>query len=157
MKYTVETEIDLPLGKVIELFDNPDNLKYWMDGLVNFESISGIPGQAGAKSRLIFRMGNRNIEMTETITARRLPDEFTGTYEANGVYNIVKNRFISIQGNRTRYITENYFEFKGFMKIIAFIMPGSFKRQSLKYLQDFKHFAEDDIRNLNVIQLNGTH
>ena len=157
MKYTVETEIDLPLGKVIELFDNPDNLKYWMDGLVNFESISGIPGQPGAKSRLIFRMGNRNIEMTETITVKRLPEEFTGTYEANGVYNIVKNRFISIPGNKTLYITENYFEFKGFMKIIAFIMPGSFKRQSLKYLQDFKRFAEVDIRNLIVIQLNGTH
>jgi carbon monoxide dehydrogenase subunit G len=27
MKYTVETEINLPIARVVELFDDPENLK----------------------------------------------------------------------------------------------------------------------------------
>lgn len=142
MKYSCETEINKPVDKVVELFDNPDNLKKWMEGLQSFEHISGTPGQPGAKSRLKFKMGKRELEMIETITVRDLPAEFSGTYEAKGVFNVVKNRFISINGNKTKYISEQEFQFKGFMKIIAALMPGAFKKQSMKYLNDFKTFAE---------------
>ena len=142
MKYSTEIEIDRPIGKVIELFDNADNLKKWMEGLQSFEHISGTPGQPGAKSRLKFKMGKREMEMIETITTRNLPDEFSGTYEANGAYNIVKNRFIKLSDTRTKYITEHEFQFNGFMKIIAFLMPGAFKKQSMKYMVAFKSFAE---------------
>ena len=75
MKYTSEIEINSPIDKVIELFDNPDNMDKWMKGLQSFEPISGKPGQVGAKSRLKFKMGKREIEMIETITVRNLPDE----------------------------------------------------------------------------------
>jgi len=142
MKYTVEIEINSPVDRVVELFDNPDNLKKWMDGLQSFEHLSGTPGQPGAKSRLKFLMGKRELEMIETITVRNLPSEFTGNYEAKGVFNIVKNSFSPLPGNRTRYATEQEFQFKGFMKIIAFLMPGAFTKQSLKYLADFKTFVE---------------
>ncbi len=46
MQYTNEVIINLPVDKVVELFDNPDNMKYWQPGLVSFENISGTPGQA---------------------------------------------------------------------------------------------------------------
>lgn len=142
MKYTSEIEINSPIDKVIELFDNPDNMDKWMKGLQSFEPISGKPGQVGAKSRLKFKMGKREIEMIETITVRNLPDEFSGTYDAKGVFNIVKNRFISLPDNRTKYISEQEFQFSGFMKIIGFLMPSAFKKQSMKYLNDFKTFVE---------------
>ncbi len=142
MKYTSEIEINLPVEKVIELFDNPDNLGKWMAGLQSFEHISGVPGEPGARSRLKFKMGKREMEMIETIIVRNLPDEFTGTYEANGVFNIVKNKFIPLPDNRTKYISEQEFQFKGLMKIIGALMPNMFKKQSVKYLRDFKAFAE---------------
>jgi carbon monoxide dehydrogenase subunit G len=142
MKYTSEIEINKPIDKVIELFDNPENLKKWMNGLQSFEPVSGTPGQPGSKSKLKFKMGNREIEMIETITTRNLPEEFSGTYEAKGVFNIVKNQFIRVTDNKTKYVTENEFQFKGFMKIIGLLMPGAFKKQSLKYLTDFKNFVE---------------
>lgn len=142
MKYKQEIEIDKPIDQVIALFDNPDNMSKWMEGLQSFEPISGTPGQPGAKSKLKFKMGNREIEMIETITVRNLPDEFSGSYEAKGVFNIVKNKFIKISNNKTKYISECKFQFTGFMKIIAFLMPNSFKKQSMKYLVDFKEFAE---------------
>ncbi|QQS30815.1 MAG: SRPBCC family protein [Sphingobacteriales bacterium] len=144
MKYTVEIEINKPIDKVIELFDNVDNMGKWMEGLQSFEPLSGTPGQVGAKSKLRFKMGKREIEMIETITVRNLPEEFSGTYEVDNVFNIVKNKFVKISEERTKYITENEFQFKGiFMKIIAFLMPGAFKKQSLQYLNAFKKFAEN--------------
>jgi uncharacterized membrane protein len=142
MKYTTEIEISKSIDRVVELFDNPANLDKWMEGLLSFEPLSGTPGHPGAKSRLRFKMGKREIEMIETITTRNLPDEFTGTYEAKGVYNIVTNRFVKLPGNRTKYISEHEFQFTGIMKLVAFLMPGAFRKQSMKYLADFKKFAE---------------
>lgn len=143
MKYNCEIEIDQPVDKVIELFDNPDNLKKWMEGLQSFEAVSGEPGQPGAKSKLKFKMGKREMEMIETITVRNLPEEFSGTYVMNGVYNIVTNKFVPLSYNRTKYISRQEFQFHNpMMKILAFLMPGIFKKQSMKYLESFKKFAE---------------
>lgn len=148
MKYKTEIEINLPVKKVIQLFDNPDNLKHWMAGLQSFEHLSGTPGQPGAKSRLRFKMGNRDMELIETVTKRNLPEEFTGTYETNGVFNIVKNTFEELPGGKTKYVTENEFQFQSLpMKIMGWLMPGAFKKQSLKYLRDFKTFAESQPRD----------
>lgn len=143
MKYSTEIEINLPVAKVIELFDDPENLKHWQPGLKSFEHISGVPGQVGAKSKLLFQMGKREMEMIETITARNLPQEFSGTYEVDGVFNIVKNYFVPIDENRTKYISEQEFQFKGFMKIMGWLMPGMFKKQSQTFLENFKNFAEN--------------
>lgn len=143
MKFITEIEINKPLDKVIECFDNPEFMFEWMEGLKSFEPISGEQGQVGAKSKMKFLMGKREIEMIETITVRNLPEEFTGTYEANGVFNIVKNRFIKLSDTKTKYITENEFQFKGFMKLIGFLMPGAFKKQSYKFQKDFKAFVEN--------------
>ncbi|MEQ8714339.1 MAG: SRPBCC family protein [Cyclobacteriaceae bacterium] len=144
MKFTQEIEIEKPIDTVITLFDNPDNLDKWMEGLESFEPLSENPGQPGAKSRLKFKMGKREIEMIETITVRNLPEEFSGTYEAKGVFNIVKNKFVKLSENKTRYITENEFQLKGFMKLMGFIMPSAFKKQSMKYMVAFKQFVENE-------------
>ena len=142
MKFKCEIDINLPREKVIELFDDPDNLSKWQPGLISFSHISGTPGQVGAKSKLVYKMGKREIEMMETITKRNLPDEFDGTYEAKGVFNKVSNRFVQISDSKTKWISENEFNFNGFMSLLALFMPGAFKKQSMKYLERFKEFAE---------------
>ncbi|MEJ2596257.1 MAG: SRPBCC family protein [bacterium] len=141
MKFTLEIEINLPRDKVIELFDNPDNLVEWQNGFVSYEPLEGKPGEEGSTARLRYKMGNRDIEMTETITRKTLPEEFNGTYEAKGVFNIIRNRFID-QGTTTRWISENEFYFTGIMRFLAFFLPGAFRKQSLKYMRNFKTFAE---------------
>ena len=144
MKYTTEIEINLPRERVIELFDNPDNLSKWQHELRSFEHLSGEPGQPGAKSKLIYKMGKREVEMIETVTKRELPDHFDGTYEANGVYNMQKNRFIDTGKGTTLWISESEFRFSGFMKVMAFFMKGAFKKQTQKFMQQFKEFAESE-------------
>ena len=142
MKYTNEIEIKAPIHRVIELFDNVDNLAMWQPGLISFEHLSGTAGQVGAKSKLKYRMGKRDIEMIETITKKNLPEEFSGTYEAKGVLNIISNRFIAVNENTTKMVAKNEFQFKGFMKIVSLLMPGVFKKQTQQYLEQFKTFVE---------------
>lgn len=146
MRYTVQTTINAPIDEVIKRFDNVDTMKEWMPGLIKFEHLSGEPGQVGAQSKLTYQMGKRTIEMIETITERDLPRTFNGTYIANGVYNEVGNSFKAIDENTTHHLSEQYFQFKGGMKLIGFLFPNAFKKQSQKYLDDFKAFVERDYR-----------
>ena len=151
MKYTNEVIINRPIEKVVALFDDPDSLAKWQPGFVSLEPISGIPGEAGSKSKLTYKMGKRTVEMIETITFRNLPETFQGTYEANGVWNEVKNYFEPLTENQTRYWTENEFKLKGMMKIMGWMMPGMFKKQSQKYLDLFKTYVENEERSDEVI------
>ena len=143
MKFTVKIKINLARNKVIELFDSTENLKKWQPVLLSFEHQSGTPGEVGAKSRLQYKMGKREIEMVETITVKNLPDEFSGIYEAKGVWNEVKNYFYKVDKNTNKWVSENEFRCSGFIKIIAFFMPGSFKKETMKYLEYFKEFSEN--------------
>ncbi len=143
MKYSNQIEINLPLERVIELFDNGENLAKWQPGLLSFEHLSGEPGQPGSKSKLRYKMGKRELEMIETITLNELPHRMNGTYEANGTLNIMSNRFEAVDNNTTRWVSDNEFQFSNFpMKIMGWLMPGSFKKQSYKYMEHFKAFAE---------------
>ncbi len=144
MKFTCSVEIDLPIKKVIELFDNPENLIEWQDGFVAIERINGIPGELGSKSRLIYMMRNKEMELIETIKVKKLPEEMIGLYEHKHMVNTMTTRFKEISPNKTKYESEiEYTKFNGFVpKLMAFLMPGVFKKQTQKWLNQFKAFAE---------------
>ncbi len=144
MKYSVEKTINLPRARVIELFDDAGNMFKWQKGLQSFETISGEPGQPGAKARMVYDMNGRKVEMIETIEKRNLPDEFTGTYEASGVWNSVGNFFSEEGPDKTRWKIETEFRFNGLMRVISFFMRGSFPKQTEQMMQDFKVFAENE-------------
>lgn len=142
MNYTVTVEIDVPRARVVELFDNPDLYPKWQECLVSLERLEGDPGQVGTRTRLRHQMGRRKYEMVETVTVRDLPDVFTATYEADGVWNEAVNRFTEREGGGTRWTIETEFHCKGFMRVMAFLMPGMFKKETQKVMNAFKVFAE---------------
>ena len=144
MKYSTEIIIDLPREEVIRKLDNVDNMKHWQRGLVNYKVLQGVPGKEGTTMELEYQMGKRNVVLIETITKNVFPAEFHANYDTKGVHNVQKNFFQEMEGNKTKWVSESEFEFKGFgMKMMAFLMPGAFKKQSLKYLKDYKDFAEN--------------
>ncbi len=144
MKYTLEIEINQPIDQLVELFDNEDNLFKWMNGLQSIEHLEGKPGEKGSTTKMLFKEGKREVEMIETIIENKLPEEFIATYEAKGVYNLAKINFVSITDTKTKYVSEQEFQFKGFIKLIGLLMPGMFKKQTYKYLKMFKEFAENN-------------
>jgi hypothetical protein len=142
MKYTTKIDIRQPLSKVIDLFDSTENMYKWQTGLVSFEHISGKPGEEGSRSRLNYNMGKREVEMIETITKRNFPDEFSGTYEAKGVWNHQQHFFEAVDDQTTRWTSVSEFRCSGFMKLMCWLMPGAFRKQTLKMMNQFKTFAE---------------
>ena len=143
MKYQQQITINKPRKEVVARYSNPDNMKHWQQGFIFMKPINGKPGEEGSQNLLKYDMGKRQIEMTETIIKNNLPDEFSATYEAKGVYNYQVNRFSPTMETSTLWITDNEFKFTGFMKLFGWFMPGAFKKQSQKYMEDFKAFVED--------------
>jgi uncharacterized protein YndB with AHSA1/START domain len=148
MRYQLELEINAPRERVVKLFLDPDNLQRWQPDLVRFEQIgSGAPRAVGAKSKQVHRMGKREFEMIETITVYSPPEEFAATYEAEGVCNLISNRLTETADGTTRWVLNSHFKFSSLMmKLMALLLPGMFKKQTLTFMQRFKEFAEKSVR-----------
>ena len=143
MKYATAIEIELPRDEMLALLDDPENMKHWQRGLKSFRLLSGEPGEEGAQMELEYLMGKRHLLLVETVIKRNFPEEFHLTYDAKGVHNIQKNFFEIAGEGRCKWISESEFQFSGLpMKLMGWLMPGTFKKQSLAYLRDFKNFAE---------------
>jgi hypothetical protein len=57
-------------------------------------------------------------------------------------YNEVEMLFEKLSNNSVKQTSNSYFELKGFMKVMSFLMKGMFKKQSLKYMTAFKNYTE---------------
>ena len=144
MKYNVELTIVLPRYEVIKKMDNVDNMKHWQRGLTSAEHISGTPGQVGAKMQLNYKFGKREMQLIETIAKNDFPREFHANYDTKGMHNIQQNFFEETPEGKTKWISNCEFIPTSFMmKIMTTLMPRAFKKQSKKYMEDFKNFAEN--------------
>ena len=146
MIYTTEIIVNVPLKEFIEKLDNPENMKHWQRGLIDYDHISGVPGEIGSKMKLVYKMGKRKMELIETITFQDLPYAFHVTYDTKGMHNLQENFFEELDENRTKWTSKSEFLPTSFMlRMMTLLMPGAFKKQSKKYLEDFKNFAEKGI------------
>lgn len=152
MKFTCIVEINLPLEKTVELFNNVDHLKEWQDGFISYTHLSGEVGKTGGKSRLEYKQGRNHIVLTETILENNLPKELKALYEHKHMVNTMSNQFSSSEPNKTTYTAYiEYTKFIGFMpKLFAFLVPGMFKKQTQKWLDQFKSFAEKKVLEVNA-------
>jgi hypothetical protein len=148
MKFTCSVDIDRPRDKVVELFKNPDLLKEWQPAFVGKEQVSGAPWQVGSTAKVMFRGRKQHlVEMVETIQSAHLPDEVTMLYEHVHMTNTMRNRFTALAPGKTRWESEiAYTKFNILLpKIMAFLMPGMFRKQTQKWLDGFKAAAEKHI------------
>lgn len=144
MLYTTEIIVKVPLDAFVKKMDNIDNMKHWQRGLQSTEHISGNPGDLGSKLKLNYKYDKRHMEIIETITKNDFPNEFCATYSAKGMNNIQTNYFSETADGFTKWTSINEFTPLSFsMRTMLFLMPKAFKKQSLKYMQDFKNFAEN--------------
>ncbi|MCH8535897.1 MAG: SRPBCC family protein [Flavobacteriaceae bacterium] len=145
MKYTTEIKIDLPIEKVIDIFENPNLLPDWQRGLLYSKLIKGSNGEVGAKRKLKIDLEIRTIIMIETILKKELPHQWHGKYSANGIDSVQKNFFEALNENQTHWMNESEFQFHGGMRIVSKLMPNIFKNRSEQVMKDFKLFAEKGI------------
>jgi hypothetical protein len=86
------------------------------------------------------------MELIETITKRDLPKEFHATYNTKGMHNIQHNYFETTPEGYTKWLSKNEFQPTTLaMHAMLFFMPRTFKKQSVKYMTNFKNFVEHGI------------
>ena len=144
MKFSCRVDISAPLDKVVQAFDSSENLKYWQDGFVSYEHLNGIAGQQGAQAKMIYKIGRRDMVLTETILKNDLPREFNGRYDFKEGSNTMSNRFEIIDRHNSRWIADiEYTRMDSFMmKMMSKIMPGMFRKRTQKWMDQFKVFVE---------------
>jgi hypothetical protein len=119
------------------------NLKHWQRGLTSVEHISGTPGQVGAKMKLNYKFGKNEMHLIETITKNEFPEEFHANYDTKGLHSIQQNFFDETADGKTKWVLKNELIPTSFMmKMMISLMPRTFKKQSKKYMHDFKNFVE---------------
>jgi hypothetical protein len=142
MKYTLSNTISKPLEEVVEKFKDPEGVKHWMEGLQRIEHLSGTPGEVGAKSDFYFLHKEKEMKISETILEQDLPNQIKFAYQSPMGYNEVEMLFEKLSEKSVKQTNNSYFELKGFMKVMSFLMKGMFKKQSLKYMTAFEKYVE---------------
>ena len=145
MKFSGTIEVNRSIELVTGLFADPRYLKEYQEGFQKKELVSGEAGKDGAVSKMYYAMGKRSMELTETITANRLPATFEASYHHKHMDNTLKCTFTALDGNRTRYHSEvEYTRINWLMpKLIALLFPGMYRKQAEKWLHNFKNFVEN--------------
>lgn len=146
MKFNCSVIINQPVDKVAQLFADPKYLKEYQEGFIKKDLISGTAGQEGAISKMYYKTGKREMELTETITLNNLPKEFAASYHHKHMDNTMKCFFISLSDQQTRYDSEiEYTAFRGFIpKMLGLFFKRMFKKQAQQWLDNFKAFAENE-------------
>ncbi|MCB0545425.1 MAG: hypothetical protein KDC70_18000, partial [Saprospiraceae bacterium] len=85
---------------------------------------------------------NKEMKISETILEQDLPRQIKFAYQSPMGYNEVELLFEKLSNNSVRQTNNSFFDLKGFMKIMGFLMKPMFKKQSLKYMTAFKHYVE---------------
>jgi len=151
MKFSCATVIDVPIRKAFQLFVDKDNLKHWQKDLIDYEHISGTPGEAGSVTRLNYK----RVTMVETITSKAVPYELSATYEHKRGEKTVMihkatTRFSQLEQNTTSYTMEMEFvQVFGFIpRIMMALMGGATTRYYQNLALQFKAFSEKKISPL---------
>ena len=142
MKYSNDIVIDVSVDEIIAIFENPENLKHWQPDIKSFTHLKGDLGQPGAVTKLRVDMIIREIEMTETVISRNIPDAIVLKYEADGVVNTVTNSFIILTPTKTKWVMNNHFIFAGFMKFASAPLKPIFRKKTYDTMKQLKKFAE---------------
>ncbi|MGB3608215.1 SRPBCC family protein [Psychroserpens sp.] len=151
MVYITEIQVNVPLETFIKKMDRVENKRHWQKGLVASEHISGDIGQLGAKMKLIYKFGSRKMTIVETITKRNLPHELYANYTTKTMHNVQENYFERTTNGFTKWTSKNKFlPLNLVMRVMLYLSPSLFKKQSLTYMRDFKNFAENGISLANA-------
>lgn len=143
MKYTESIRIEAPRDEIVPLFFDTAHMARWQQGLLRAEPLEGTPGEPGARTRLVFRMGRRDMDMIETLAARDGNARLDLDYAAPGMTNRNASLFHDEDGGTLWEMTCEFIPETLMLKLMTRLAPGMFRRQTVKNMRAFKEFAEN--------------
>lgn len=150
LSYTSEIIINKPVATCFSAIVNLDSMKHWQDGLISIEHISGRPREIGSVMILNYLFGKRKMKLTESVTHRENNSSIHFNFDTKIMHNIQRNSFEAIDKTTTKWTSENEFFPRSFSaRIMLFLMPKAFKKQTRKYLTNFKNYVENGTSIVN--------
>ena len=130
MKITNSIEIHSPTQVVFAWLEDPRRAKQWMTSVSKTEMINETPERVGTTFRETVEENGRGTELTGVITEfvpnRRLAFHLEGKYNAvDVIYTLQEN------GGDTRLSQTADVNFKGWLRIMGFLMAPAFKKKVL--------------------------
>lgn len=144
LSYTSEIIINKPIATCFSTIVNLDSMKHWQDGLISIEHISGTPREIGSIMILNYQFGNRKMKLTESVTHRENNTAIHFNFDTKMMHNVQKNSFEAIDETTTKWTSENEFFCRNLKaRIMLLLFPKTFKKQTQKYLTNFKNYVEN--------------
>lgn len=147
MKFNCHIEIEGNLESVAATWSNEAYFHHWQDGFQVKQVLSGRSGEVDCRSEIIYSQGKSSMKLVETVLSNKLPHSFSASYEHRHMDNLLTTEFRAIDDNLTKLTYEvEYTAFRGVVpRLMAFFVPGVFKRQVQKWLVQFKKFVEEEM------------
>ena len=141
MKSVVELDIKAQQSLVADLFMDPNNNPRWMAELERVEPISGELGEPGSVYRLVPKRHDQVF--VATVLAKHPPDETRLSLVTSGTSVSIRVKIHKLAWNRTRFISEDTFRFKGLYGWAMGLMARqAIRRAHRRHVEAFKRFAE---------------
>lgn len=138
--------INAPKDFVASYLRTSEYFDKWQDDFKSATLLSGDLDQVSAQTRMLYKFGNSDLELLETVRNNNLPDSFEALYEHKHMDNIMLSIFKDLDGDKTINSTQvKYIELKGWIiKIMAKLFSGKFKKGPEKWMRQFKSFVESE-------------
>ncbi len=144
MKFNGSIDINHSLEKVTELFADPTYLKEYQEGFEKKELLKGEAGKDGAISKMYYKNGKHEMELTETIVSNKLPYSFEALYHHKFMDNTMKCTFTELDNGMIRYNTEVVYTRIDWVmpRLMAILFPSMYKKPAQRWMNNFKTFVE---------------
>ena len=149
LSYYEEIIINSDIQNVIDLHEEPKYLEHYMNGFISFKTVQGESRKTGSISEIsiVFNSNEsvtRKIVMKEKVLSNNLPNEKVIQLNTSSVNNLITYRFVKLGKDKTQFFRTHEYEFNTYMKVYSFFMSRKIKRESYKYLKNFKNFVENN-------------
>ncbi len=142
VKYTAEVEIDKPIEKVFEDFQDIELMKKWLPEVKSIEPIEVKEGVIGSTYKMTATNQGQNIVMIEKITDYILNKKMTFQFDSDQMIKIDDYNFIK-EGSKTKMVQNCTVNSKSYlMGCLLPFFKGSLKDLSLSYMNRFKTEVE---------------
>jgi uncharacterized protein YndB with AHSA1/START domain len=128
MKLRHESLLPLPCDRVVALFTDAALRPRWQPGLRAYRAIDGVAGTPGARAELVVQLGGRPVVMIETVLEQSPPDRFVASYAAEGVVNVVHNRFTAVDDG-TAWVLESELSLPPLLMLMGPLLVPVFRQQ----------------------------
>lgn len=130
LTYESRTQVNAPVEHAFAVFQDPDRMDEWLEGLKRIEMISEGGVKVGSKSLLVFEENGETMELTEVVTAFKENELYAFTLDADVMTANVEIRFVAKDSLNTEIIARTTSTGKNIMwRSILALAKSTFQQQ----------------------------